>query len=201
MDLRRHEITVRSADGDETVFDMREGSTGTEMGSRIIDLAAARGLEGGYDRARFANDEPRSYDPDAASSYFDAFVAAHSVFERHRVTLGQRVGPIQVWPHGFDLAFEWFGTRTAISGGAEAPAQLNLGFYPGRDPYFYSNPWPFDESLLDTPLPAGSAWHTEGWQGSMLPYEAVAGDPEPAARLAGFARAVFEAAAPTLDAP
>ena len=33
--------------------------------------------------------------------------------------------------------------------GEEATAQLNLGFYPAGDAYFYSTPWPFDESLLD----------------------------------------------------
>jgi hypothetical protein len=51
------------------------------------------------------------------------------------------------------------------------PSQINL-VYPGGEPYFYSNPWPFAaEQLLDKPLPDGAAWHTEGWQGSTLAYK------------------------------
>jgi hypothetical protein len=104
-----------------------------------------------------------------------------------------------VWPYGFDLAFEWFGARSETYDGEELPAQLNLGFYPAGDPYFYSNPWPFDESLPGIPLPHGAAWHTEGFQGTMLPYHAVQSKADAADRLAEYARAVFDAAAPTLS--
>ena len=82
------------------------------------------------------------------------------------------------------------------------PAQLNLGFYPGGPgiaPYFYSNPWPFDaERLLGSPLPGGARWHTEGWQGTILPYEELVGDPDAGTRLLAYARRVYELCAPLL---
>ena len=82
----------------------------------------------------------------------------------------------------------------------EYPSQLNLGFYPEGRAYFYSNPWPFEaEKLLERPLPHGAEWHTEGWEGSILYYDQLAGDPDATTKLAEFARAVFEAAAPTLE--
>ena len=198
MDLVEHRIVVRSSRGAEDGIDLRAGLTGTEVGDRIIELAAAHGLDGGYDRARFEDDSPGQYDPPAASALFDAFVAAQGVFERHRVGLGLRVSPINLWPHGFDLAFEWFGTRTVSSEGEESPAQINLGFYPEGDPYFYSNPWPFDERLLDVPLPHGARWTTDGFRGSMLPYASLAGDPGAGGKLLAYARSVHEAAAPLL---
>ena len=201
MDLRSHEIVIRSSNGVETGIDMRSDATGTEMGDRLIAAAARLGLEDGYDRARFENDEPRTYDPAAAEAYSGAFVNVHTIFERHRVTLGDRVSPIQMWPHGFDLAFEWYGTKTEEHEGETLPAQLNLGLYPGGEPYFYSNPWPFADALTDTPLPHGAVWNTEGWNGTKLPYDAVQGDPDAASKLADYARAVFDAAAPTLDTP
>ena len=50
----------------------------------------------------------------------------------------------------------------------------------GREPaYFYANPWPFDaDKLVKQTLPGGARWHQEGWQGTMLPYADVVGDPE-----------------------
>jgi hypothetical protein len=83
------------------------------------------------------------------------------------------------------------------------PAQLNLGLSPGDsghpEPYFYSNPWPFEaDKLLDKPLPAGACWFTEGWEGSILPYAELVGDSNAEARLLEYARAVYEIASPTL---
>ncbi|MCJ7725199.1 MAG: DUF5996 family protein [Acidimicrobiia bacterium] len=199
MDLSAHEIVVRVSDGREDRLDMRAGATGTEMAGRIHAIVAEHGLAGGYDRARFENDDPRDYDPSAAAAHFDAFTKAHTVLERHRVTLGSRVGPNQVWPHGFDLAFEWFGTRTIESKGETATAQLNLGFYPAGDRYFYSAPWPFDPAFASAPLPHGALWNTD-WNGAVLPYAAIQGQPDGPARVADFDRAVFDLAAPTLGA-
>lgn len=201
MDLRRHQVLVRSSRGAETIVDMQAGASGTEMGDRLLAVATEHGLEGGYERSRFHNDEPRRYDPAAAEAFFDAFVGVATVFERHRVSLEGPVGPIQVWPHGFDLAFEWFGTKTGEHGGEESPAQLNLGFYPAGEPYFYSTPWPFDDRLVDTALPHGAAWQKEPFTAAVLPYAALQGDPDAGAKIADYARAVFEAAAPTLTAP
>jgi hypothetical protein len=199
MDLNRHEIAIRSSSGAETTIDMRSGATGTELGNQLIAVAGEHGLEGGYDRARFEDADRREYDTAAAEGFFAAFVGAHTAFERHRAGLGDQVSPIQLWPHGFDLAFEWYGTRTEPYGGKDLPAQLNLGFYPAGDPYFYSNPWPFDESLTSIPLPHGATWQTEGWKGTMLPYRFIREDAAET-KLTEYARAVFDAAAPTLEA-
>ena len=79
----------------------------------------------------------------------------------------------------------------------------SMGFSPGDsghpEPYFYSNPWPFEkEVLLDKLLPEGARWFTEGWEGSLLEYSELVGDPRGEERLLSYARAVYELAAPTL---
>jgi hypothetical protein len=199
MDLRRHEIALRSSDGGERRFDMTAGMTGTELADALISAATEHALDGPYDRDRFDDDAPRAYQPEAAEAYFEAFTGSAIAFETRRVALGDRVGPIQVWPHGFDLAFEWFAARRVPHDGDELTAQLNLGFYPGGDPYFYSNPWPFDERLLGTALPHGARWTTEGFQGSILPYALLQGSPDAGTKLVEYARAVHRAAAPTLE--
>ncbi len=208
VDPRTHEVVLESSAGNSRRFGMGDGRTGTEMAEDLIATMAEHGLTGDYVRKDFENDDPRAYDPAAASTFWHALVNAAHVFINHRATLGERVSPVQLWPHGFDLAFEWFGTKTEEyeeHGEVKSlPSQLNLGFYPAGDAYFYSNPWPFDaDALLGKPLPEGARWATadaDGFDGSVFPYAEVAERPDGRERLAAYARAVYELAAPTLTA-
>ena len=206
MDLVRHEI-VMTVDGETArSFDMAAGQSSTSLAEDVLSTVAALGLGGPYDQERFEDDEPREYSPEHVDHFLTALVNADRLFKQHRSTLDGESGIVQLWPHGFDLAFEWYGSRVEVyeeeGKEVEYPSQLNLGFFPGGPdvaPYFYSNPWPFEkEVLLGKTLPEGASWHTEGWQGTILPYEALAGDPDAEARLLAYARRVFELAAPTL---
>ncbi len=205
MDLRTHRAIVESSHGDRVEFPLDAGTTATDLGDALVAAVAELGLAGEVDRAKYDDDERRVYDATAAAAYFDLVQVVDTVFTRHRNTLEGVVGPIQLWPHGFDLAFEWFGTRveTYEEDGetGEYPSQLNLGFYPAGDAYFYSNPWPFErDRLVGRALPAPARWHTEGWEGTILPYDEIRADPDATDTLLAFARAVHEIAAPTLMA-
>ena len=153
-------------------------------------------------------DDPRVYDPEQAQNYFTVLTNVARTFEAHRAKLDGKVGPVQVWAHGFDIAFEWFGNRVEEAeehGEVQAlPSQLNLGFYPGNEgvaPYFYSNPWPFEaDDLLNQPLPDGATWYTDSWKGATLPYAELVNQPDAEARLLQFSKAVYDLAAPTLMA-
>jgi hypothetical protein len=206
MDLHQHAIVLETSEGHSRQFSMTAGLTGTEMGHRIITAVAEFGLKGEYARQKFESDEPRQYDKEAVQRYFTALVNADRAFKKHKATLSGEMGPVQLWPHGFDLAFEWFGTRMEMieeDGQMEAHrSQLNLGFYPGGDevaPYFFSNPWPFAaDVLLPKSLPAGARWFSESWQGSILPYRELVNDDDAEAHLLEYAKAVFALASPTL---
>jgi hypothetical protein len=208
MDLVQHQIVLATSHGHRREFSLAAGLTGTQMGDQIIAAAAEFGLKGTYARDKFESDARREYDTEMARRYFSVLVNVDNTLKKHKATLRGELGPVQIWPHGFDLAFEWFGTRveTHEEHGQvqEFPAQLNLGFYPGSndaETYFYSNPWPFEgDVLLNHTLPAGAKWHTEGWQGSMLPYAELVDVPDAEARLLEYARRVYDLAAPTLMA-
>ena len=207
VDLREHKVVLFVDKVKKREFSITEGLTSTHFGGRLLSSVAELGLTAEYAREKFENDEPREYDPVAAETYLTALLNADRIFKEHRDSLSGEKGPVQLWPHGFDLAFEWYGTRveTYREHGEirQYPSQLNLGFYPGdpgNAPYFYSNPWPFESAvLLDKPLPAGSRWHTEGWEGTILPYEELAGDRNAEQRLREYARHVYELCAPTLN--
>ena len=206
MDLVHHEI-VLTVDGEQVrSASMMEGLSSSALAEDLLGTVAELGLDGEYDRERFENHEPREYDPEAAGRFLTALTSANRIFEQHRATLDGDPGIVQLWPHDFDLAFEWYGSRVEVheeqGQEVEVPAQLNLGFYPGGPgiaPYFYSNPWPFEgELLLGEALPHGASWHTEGWLGTILPYEELAGDPDAGARLLDYARRVYDLCAATL---
>ncbi len=204
MDLRSHDIVVETNRGEVARFAMTDGTSARQMGSQLIATVTALGLSGDYDTSKFEDDSARPYDSDTAARFLAVLVDVHQVMQTHRAGLTGEVGPIQLWPHGFDLAFEWFGTRTIDHEEAgettSLPSQLNFGFYPAGRAYFYSNAWPFDAAgLLDVDLPHGAEWHTEGWEGSILNYDQVAGTPDGPARVAEYAAAVYAAAAPTLS--
>jgi hypothetical protein len=203
MDPRRHLIVFETSGGERRSFPMNAGLTATEMGNALIAAGSEFGLSADYDRSKFENDDPRPYVDSDAVGLFAVLVAAEGALDAQRSRLEGIVGPVQLWPHGFDLAFEWFGTRVVATteGGevSETAAQINLGFYPAGDAYFYSNPWPFEaDVLLDVDLPVGAKWHTEGWEGSILPYADVVDRPDGVDRVLTYAAAVFQAAAPTL---
>jgi len=206
LDLLAHELALGTSDGRRWVLPMTAGWSGAQMGERVIAAAAEAGLHGELDRSRFADEEPGVYDRAAAERCFGALVTADRLMKKHRATLIGNTTPVQHWPHGFDLSMEWYGTRIERyeekGQMKELPAQLNLGFYPGEDDassYFYSNPWPFDgDKLLDRPLPSGASWHTEGWQGTILPYAALRDDPAAESRVLEYAAEVFNIAAPLL---
>jgi hypothetical protein len=206
MDLHTHEVVVHVSDGSETRISMEEGLTGTQMGDRIIGVLADLGLEGEYNRDKFEDEEPREYSPEAAATYFQAVANVSHIFQHHLQSLEDgTVSQVQLWPHNFDLACEWFGTRVEKheedGETTTYPSQLNLGFYSAGRAYFYSNPWPFEgDKLTGEPLPHGAEWHTDGWEGTILYYDQLAGDPEAATKLLDYAATVYDLAAPTLTA-
>ncbi|HZD58337.1 MAG TPA: DUF5996 family protein [Anaerolineales bacterium] len=209
MDLLGHQVALVTIQGETRHFSMMEGLSSIEFGDQLIGAVVGLGLSADYARQKFENDEPRPYDPEVAEKYFALLTNVDRIFKAHRANLGGEKGPVQLWPHGFDLAFEWFGTRRVEyeehGQTRQLPAQLNLGFSPGEaghpQPYFYSNPWPFEEApLVGKPLPSGARWFTESWKGSILPYEELVDDERAEERLLAYARAVYEISAPTLQA-
>ncbi|MFQ5399459.1 MAG: DUF5996 family protein [Anaerolineae bacterium] len=206
LNLRQHKAILETSGSQRKEFSLTEGLSSTAFGDQVLAAVADLGLSGEYVREKFENDEPREYDTAVAENFLTAAFNADRIFKQHRANLSGEMGPVQLWPHGFDLAFEWFGTRKMeYEEHGEItvyPSQLNLGFYPGNnnaETYFYSNPWPFEaDQLLDKPLPEGSRWFNESWQGSMFPYAELTGDSKAGERLLAFARAVYEHSAPTL---
>lgn len=208
MDLRQHNVIIATTRGESAKVDMRGGLTGSEFGDQLILRLADLGVEGEFDRARYDDQRPREYEPRHAERYLQALLLSRDSQNAVKEELAGETGPVQLWPHHFDLSFEWFGTKIVAyeeeGEEVEASSQLNFGFAPGDEghpaPYFYSNPWPFEESLTDALLPEGARWETDSYQGTLLPYGEVVGDPHGPAQLRDYYLTVYGIAKPTLMA-
>ena len=161
MDLQAHEVQLIDSRGKVQSFGMRAGRSADDLAADLFPAVAAYGLEGEYATEKCASAEPQTYASADAENYWSAMTGIYGVRAAHRSKLAGDLGPLQLWPHGFDLAFEWFGSRKVSyeehGEVTEYPSQLNLGFSPGEpshpEPYFYSNPFPFEEAqLLSQPL-------------------------------------------------
>lgn len=121
------------------------------------------------------------YDAAVADHYHRALLTVWETLEESAGWIAVDTGPLNLWPHHFDVSFEWFSNAVEVyqeeGGPKEYNKQVGFGFSPGDDgdpqPYFYANPWPFDEAFRAVELPEGASWHAEGWSGAFLPYSAV----------------------------
>lgn len=136
--------------------------------------------------------EPLAYSPAVASALIGTLNAVSAVFDDIRSTLSGSIGPVNFWPHGFDMSFEWFGREEPEA------AQINVGFYPREQAYFYSSPHPFDEKLADASLAEGAVWNRDGWSGARLDLDVLAASSDWARRVKQFALRVHELAQPDL---
>jgi hypothetical protein len=64
-----------------------------------------------------------------------------------------------------------------------ADEQMAFGFSTGDesvpDAYFYVTAYPWQDELMQAPLPEGARWQQEGWRGALLPYETLQQQEDP----------------------
>lgn len=165
LDLEAHRIVV-TAGGDEVVMGLDEGMSQVAVAQAIQRLAGAHGSTFELDPDRVTSSDPESYDRSHAEAFLASSSAAVVAMRALNDSVdGETTGP-HLWPHGFDIATEWFSERLVDYDGSSANAQIGMGWYPTEDGYLYVSPWPFDEALAEEPLTGGATWYRTGWEGA-----------------------------------
>ncbi|MFN8459290.1 MAG: DUF5996 family protein [Anaerolineae bacterium] len=167
----------------------------------VLAVLAEMGIEVEIDRTLFAADTPGVIDPEAVKIFWQAFSSTHTVMQQFKAGLPGETGPVQLWPHHFDLAMLWFSGRTVpgVDPANEeyADEQMNFGFSTGDEgmpePYFYATAYPWPKQMVAAPLPAGAEWYTASWKGGLLRYELLVKAGQPAENLLAYLRAVHQA--------
>lgn len=209
MDFTTHSINIYQDDELSLQVSMKDGLSVLQLADQIEDHLHSLGVEVELERAKFDGTEIGNYDSSVVEVYFRAVSSVDEVIKDVRESLDGDIGIVQLWPHNFDLAFEWYSPKVVQyehNGElSEAPAQINFGFSPGDSshpsPYFYSCPLPFDEdAFVELPLPSGARWFQASWEGSILPYDTLKSEPDFRTLLKDYFLAVYQLASPRLSA-
>jgi hypothetical protein len=178
-------VTLRLATGEIHA----EGPAGTltlpvhgSTGAALLDaLAAHFGLDRGALKIERDAQVELHMDPPLAADYARALDTIFEGFARFRAALLGGVTPLIVWPHNFDLSMLWFPGN--VPDEASQP-HLNFGFEPRSAgfprPYLYAYARPMPDGFATRPLPAGARWNTDGWNGIVVDYDTLTGEPAPA---------------------
>jgi hypothetical protein len=198
LDLVDHAVAVDSSDGWRQQIPLR-GQTSASLCDALM-----RGLDEHKTKvatgmlAQVTDATPLPYDPEAAVRYRRAINSIAGVFAAFQGKLRQETSPIQLFPHHFDLAMNWFSGRLVPgvdpADEESADEQMNFGFSTGDeaipDAYFYATAYPQPDGFTDLTLPDGAYWHTEGFTAAILPYAALVDSDRPADRLLEYLRTV-----------
>ncbi len=202
MDLASHKIALTTSHGEHWHKPLR-GQSAKTFFDEVLTALAAIGIHPEFDPGFSVGDDEGDYDAASVGQYWQAFSQIDAIFKHFRAGLRQETSPVQFWPHHVDLAMLWFSGRLVPGVDPDdeesAAEQMNFGFAPGDEgvpePYFYITAYPLPDGLVDTPLPDNARWHTEGFTGAVLPYQALVTADEPAEKLLDFLRTAQQAGA------
>lgn len=167
IDLVNHQIVI-SAGETRKVFDLTEGPSPQAVGDAIATIATEHGATFTVDASRYDDDSVQEYDATDAGAFLDVATSVAEAFAQINKGLTGEISGPHLWPHGFDIATEWYSDKKFDYDGTPTSGQIAIGWYPAGDAYFYANPWPFEEDWTSSDLPGAATWNTDGWQGAKL---------------------------------
>jgi hypothetical protein len=154
----------------------------------------------------FAQDEVhKAYDGAAAQLFWRQLLQAERVLGRFRSDFLGKASPVHFFWGAMDLAYTRFSGRVAPphpGGAPNCPPSVmregyshelaSCGFWPGggEEGAFYAYAYPEPAGYAER-----TAFYDQGARELLLPYETVAGSPDPDAVLTDFLRSAYEAAA------
>ncbi|WP_027945435.1 DUF5996 family protein [Amycolatopsis taiwanensis] len=150
-----------------------------------------------------------SYDPDAAHLFWQQLLQANRVMAQFRSEFAGKVSPVHLFWGAMDLACTRFSGRKAPPhpGGvpnfphwaaieAYSHEVSSCGFWPGgEEGMFYAYAYPEPAGFADRPVSPSEAFYDRDLQEFVLPYEVVAGAPNPDDVLTEFLETTYAAAA------
>jgi hypothetical protein len=165
---------------------------GKDLAQRVSAAIAGRGDRYPPPRPGALWDETRiKLDSQTARDYLQVLQLVFTAIARFRARLRGMLTPLVVWPEHFDLSTLCFQGNSID----ESQAHINFGFAPFSeglpDPYLYAYAYPYPQHYDPPSLPNAARWHTHGWTGVVLPYAAIADQPDPAAFVEDACQSIY----------
>lgn len=202
LDLTAHRLVITTSRGQRWEMPL-SGQSLARFRDEVLGVLRLMDFEPEIDHNLLDDDTPSRYERVAVERYWLALSQIDAIFKQFRGELRRETGPVQLWPHHLDLALLWFSGRLVPgqdpANEEYADEQMNFGFSPGDDgipaPYFYATAYPTPADLTETPLPGDAYWHTGGFIGAVLPYQALVEANNPSELLLAYLRTVQQAGA------
>jgi hypothetical protein len=189
INLTSHRIELLADDGGQSVIAI-PGRTVADLVGDLRTSMDRLAIKSSLDWSRLDTSMTSEYDVVQVQEFWRNLSAIHDMLTRFKATLRGHTGPLQLWPHHFDLAFLWFSGRQVPGqdpADEDASAeQMNFGFSTGdeemAEPYFYVTMYPFPDGMDALTLPAGAHWNTS-WKGAVLPLATLSKSRQPQSEL------------------
>lgn len=191
LDLASSRLHIRTCSS--TFSGRLQGQSSAEIAATISNALQATGaIDGPAPDLDFVTDDTYpDCSADQANLMHRVIGSVAAALEDFRAGIREEKSPIQVWPHHFDVSMIWLpGARVAGQDPADeeySDKQMNFGFAFGDDsipePYFYVTAYPSPDSLPEVTLPAGTTWHSDGFNGAVLLYKDLVATADPHAYL------------------
>jgi hypothetical protein len=220
FDLFREALVMRFEDGRKTHVDLGSQSVASFYGG-VMEALSAGGVTIRIDETPceivgatpFPRDlDVRTFDGEAARTYWRALLQVQRVFQRFRTRFVGKCSPVHLFWGSFDLAVTRFSGRAAPPhpGGAvhmpDAVARdgyfqevASAGFWPGAGadlgPAFYAYAYPVPSGYWAAPVQPAAAHFNSALGEFLLPYAAVSDATDPDATLMDFLQSTYVAAA------
>jgi len=193
MDFNAHKLNLNSSRRLQLEIPLT-GQSLKAFHDAVMEGLKTLGVEVEIDHSLFMDETPGSYDAAAVSTYWQALKQMHQVFQQFKAGLAGDTGPVQLWPHHFDLAVLWFSGRKVPGldphDRENADEQMNFGFSTGDttipDGYFYVTAYPTPEGFVGSMLSEGAYWNPVGFKGAIMPYAELVGVENAESRLLNF---------------
>jgi hypothetical protein len=156
------------------------------------------------DLSKFDGDAEIEIDEDEAEDFMTALSFVHGAFEEFANGLATGwAGPINFWPHHFDLSLSWFTGRQVEGADASdrgsSDESMTFGFSTGDahtpEPYFYVTMNSAAQGFESATLPHGTKWNAAPWAGFVWPWAAMRALKDPRGALLKVLRAAQTAGA------
>ena len=188
LDLRDSSLIARIANG-EQLSESLVGQPATVLAAKLQQFVGANGVDEGVFPAEIEEGPGGypGYSDEQANEIAGALSAIAAAMQCFRAGIREETSPIQVWPHHFDLSMVWL-PGDKVSGQDPnneeyADKQMNFGFTFGDEgipePYLYVTAYPEPAGLSAHPLPVGTEWRSDGFNGAVLPYRLLVEQQDP----------------------
>lgn len=185
LDLTAHQAVLWTSRGAKARWRLR-GQSPAQFWDEVHAALGAAGIQTTAEMPA-PPEYVSAYDVAAVERYWTVLSRLDLLLKQFRGELRAETSAVQFWSHDFDLAMLWFSGRLVPgkdpADERNADEQMNFGFTVGDaripEPYFYVTAYPNPEGWVGAPLPDGAEWHTEGWNGVVLKYKALASKPAP----------------------